>query len=186
LFAAAIIIFQYKAAINYVSNHTYLSSDDADVTNKVADSEKQEEPELKRIPIGFFASIKLSFQRLLPFLCCKCCVNRRDRLSHSADKMVKEELKIVKWIQFMRITEFALQKLFTKQEWTEIEESAKFKKIQFDEFSAKGVSLIKAGSKESKSTKDDESILMQSNKKTESGVVNANLSDFSMTEDVQN
>ena len=50
---------------------------------------------LKRIPISFWASIKLSFLRLCK--CCSCFENRRDKLSHLADKLVKEELKIVRW-----------------------------------------------------------------------------------------
>ena len=85
---------------------------------------------LKPIPIGFWASIKLSIQRLFKF--CKCCENRRDKLSHAADKMVKEELKIVRWIQFMRCTDLALRKLFTISQWKEIEAEARFKTISID------------------------------------------------------
>jgi len=68
---------------------------------------------LKRIPIGFIGGIKLSFQRLLPFL--KCCRTRRDNLSHAADDAMKEELKIVYWVQFYRKIKLAMKKLFTEE-----------------------------------------------------------------------
>ena len=74
--------------------------------------------------------MKLSLQRLFKF--CKCCESRRDKLSHAADKMVKEELKIVRWIQFMRCSDLAFRKLFTTAQWQEIEAEAKFKTISID------------------------------------------------------
>ena len=46
--------------------------------------------------------------------------------------MVKEELKITKWLQFMRCTNLALQKLFTKDQLAEIEDLAKFRVITLD------------------------------------------------------
>ena len=101
LFAALVIVFQYKATVNYVGNFLYLIKDGDEKedpkVNLVGDSTNRNESNLKRIPIGFFASVKLSLQRLLP-CCCKCCFNRRDRLSHAADEAVKEELKIVRWV----------------------------------------------------------------------------------------
>ena len=85
--------------------------------DKAADSEnvESEKPqELKKIPINLLGSIKLSFQRLLP--CCQwCCVSRRDRFSHKADSLIKEELQIVKWIKFMRITQNTLRSLLTEK-----------------------------------------------------------------------
>lgn len=50
--------------------------------------------------MGFFSSIWLSLQRI--FACCTCCHTNRDKFSHAADRMVKEELKIVGWVQHMR------------------------------------------------------------------------------------
>ena len=46
--------------------------------------------------------------------------------------MVKEELKIVRWLQFMRCTSLAMKKLFTVQQWKEIEKQALFKTITID------------------------------------------------------
>jgi len=51
---------------------------------------------------------------------------------HFADKMVKDELKIVQWVQFMRVTKHALNHLLTKEELNLISEEAKFKLIAFD------------------------------------------------------
>ena len=101
LFAAIIIIFQYKVSINYISNRTYLIRDGDERANKKVklpphDNEAEDEVVLKRIPIGFFSSIWLSLQRIMAF--CTCCHSRRDKFSHAADRMVKEELKIVGWI----------------------------------------------------------------------------------------
>ncbi len=72
LFTALIIVFQYKAAINYVSNHTYLIRDGEDQEQKknnvnaiemeeLSQMSKESDAKMKRIPIGFWASIKLSF-----------------------------------------------------------------------------------------------------------------------------
>ena len=47
--------------------------------------------------------------------------------------MVKEELKIVRWLQFMRVTEHAMKRLFTKQELEQINREAKHKVLAFDE-----------------------------------------------------
>ena len=47
--------------------------------------------------------------------------------------MVKEELKIVGWVQQMRCVRLAMQKLFTKEQWKLIEEEAKFRVITLDE-----------------------------------------------------
>jgi len=46
---------------------------------------------------------------------------------------VKNELKIVRWVQFMRVTEHAMKRLFTKQELEQIEDEAKFKLLTYDE-----------------------------------------------------
>ena len=46
--------------------------------------------------------------------------------------MVKEELKIVRWLQFMRCTSLAMKKLFTVEQWKEIEKQALFKTITID------------------------------------------------------
>ena len=76
----------------------------------------------------------MSFQRLLPcFFKSSCCLSRRDKLSHKADQLVKDELKIVKWIQFMRCTELAMKKIFSAKEWEKIQNQAKFKYLFYDD-----------------------------------------------------
>lgn len=116
--------------ISYVSNRLFLIPDgdesdpkskiknnDHQVHNNDSDGQTEMPVTLKRIPIGFFSSVKLSFQRLcLMAGCNRCCVKchtRRDKLSHMADKLAKDELKLIRWIQFMRCTNFAMTKLFT-------------------------------------------------------------------------
>jgi len=46
--------------------------------------------------------------------------------------MVKEELKIVGWIQHMRCHNFAMKKLLTPEQWKEVELEAKFKTLAID------------------------------------------------------
>ena len=65
LFAAAIIVFQFKASINYVGNHTYKvrKGEDIDQTNKIKTEgeikvDNDDKVITKRIEIGFFLSIK--------------------------------------------------------------------------------------------------------------------------------
>ena len=58
-----------------------------------------------------------------------CCLSKTDRLSLKADKLVKNELEIVKWIQFKRTTEAALNKLLTKVQLKNIDKKFKFKFI---------------------------------------------------------
>ena len=41
--------------------------------------------------------------------------------------MVKEELKIVGWIKLMRCTAVAMKRLFSEEEWAEIEREATYK-----------------------------------------------------------
>ena len=100
IFTVAIILFQYKATISYISNHTYLIKDGDEArsgnSTKIDTPNNADANHFKRIPIGFFSSIKLSFQRLICI--CKKCHSRRDKLSHASDRMVKEELKIVGWV----------------------------------------------------------------------------------------
>ena len=102
LFTVVVLLFQYKVVLNYVSNHTFLIQDGDENARKsksaIQDNTtgKDETPVLKRIPFGFFGSIWLSFQRI--FACCTCCHTNRDKFSHAADRMVKEELKIVGWV----------------------------------------------------------------------------------------
>ena len=45
---------------------------------------------------------------------------------------MKEELKIVRWIQFMRCTEMALKKLFTLEQWREIQSESKYRTVSLD------------------------------------------------------
>ena len=116
LFAVVVLIFQYKVSLNYVSNHTFLIRDGDERSNAGAihdgDNEKANVV-LKRIPVGFFGGVWLSLQRI--FACCHCCHTNRDKFSHAADRMVKEELKIVGWVQHMRCQKLAMKKLFTEQ-----------------------------------------------------------------------
>ena len=148
---AVVIILQYKAVISYVSNRLFLIKDGEELqpdssVHKIHNDESEQFREddndsvctpvtLKRIPISFLSSIKLSFQRLclnVSASCCKRCHTRRDKLSHMADKLVKEELKIVKWLQFKRTHSLAMKKLFTVSQWKEIEKQARFKTILMD------------------------------------------------------
>ena len=135
LFAVIVLLFQYKVVLNYVSNHTFLIQDGDENDKKSAgaiqdhDTDKGETV-LKRIPIGFFSGIWLSIQRILH--CCTCCHSNRDKFSHAADRMVKEELKIVGWVQHMRCQKLAMKKLFTEAEWKEIELEAKFRTLAID------------------------------------------------------
>jgi len=46
--------------------------------------------------------------------------------------MIKDELKIVRWVQMMRCTDVALKRLFTPEQWAEIEKEAKFKQLTFE------------------------------------------------------
>ena len=69
IFTIAVIIFQYKAVISYVGQHTYLIRDGdekdrakkPEATEMTAKGEQEVTHVLKRIPVNFFASIKLSF-----------------------------------------------------------------------------------------------------------------------------
>lgn len=89
IFTLAIMVFQHKAALNETATRSYLIKDGEELS--AAERAKQSKEMTsrnkvtKRIPIGFFGGIKLSFQRLLP--CCRatCCQSRRDKLSHKAD-----------------------------------------------------------------------------------------------------
>mmetsp|Transcript_19673 Transcript_19673/g.26608 ORF Transcript_19673/g.26608 Transcript_19673/m.26608 type:complete len:135 (-) Transcript_19673:133-537(-) len=118
-FGAAIIIFQYKIAVNYMTRYTYAT--------------QNTEGELGRIDVGFWQGIKLSFQRILMHCNCGfCCHSKRDRNVHEADRSVRNELKIVKWVQFFRALEIAFAKLFSKAEWAAIKKEAAFRRVYFD------------------------------------------------------
>lgn len=116
LFAGIVIIFQYKVVLNYVSNHTFLIRDGDEKKNPIGGVQEEDDPNkevvLKRIPVGFFSGIWLSIQRIFAFI--TCCHTPRDKFSHAADRMVKEELKIVHWVQHMRCQKLAMKKLFTE------------------------------------------------------------------------
>ena len=78
----------------------------------------------------------------MPCCRCKCCTTRKDRLVLAANKMVKEELKIVRWVQFMRVTEFAMRRLFTKEELDAIKDEAEFKVLAFSEIKENKVVVV--------------------------------------------
>ena len=119
LFGALVIIFQYKIVYSFIGQNTFLirdgeervpPQDTASVrpssTQSKEGRDQTKENGLKKIPIGFCGSIKLSLQRLL--FDCACCKSRRDKLSHMAVHSVKDELQIVEWVKFKRITEAAI------------------------------------------------------------------------------
>ncbi len=54
-------------------------------------------------------------------------------MAHASEAAVKDELKIVRWIQFMRCAEHALQKVFSARDWKQIVEEASFKRMYIDE-----------------------------------------------------
>ena len=53
-------------------------------------------------------------------------------LSHKADELAKEELKIIRWLQFMRSTNLAMKRLFSESEWLDIQNDAKFMTVSID------------------------------------------------------
>jgi len=102
--------------------------------SEVSPSDSLDGKPLKRIPIGYFASLKLSFQRiLLPLKCCNRCHNRRDKLAHAADIRIKEEIKIVRWIKHNREVKNAFGRIFTKEEWDEIYKEANTMELYIDD-----------------------------------------------------
>ena len=52
---------------------------------------------------------------------------------HAADEKMKDELKIIGWIQFMRTADHALKQLFTKVQWAKIEKAAKMRKVSLED-----------------------------------------------------
>ena len=56
-------------------------------------------------------------------------MSRNDRLSHKADSLVKDELKIVDWIRFRRVTEDALQSLLEPEHLNQLVETHEFHKV---------------------------------------------------------
>ena len=137
LFTVVVLIFQYKVVLNYVSNHTFLIRDGDELNNARQIQQDQEDgastrTTLKRIPVGFFAGVWLSIQRIFACSFCTCCHSNRDKFSHAADRLVKEELKIVGWVQHMRCQKLAMKKLFTEAQWQEIELEAKFRTLAID------------------------------------------------------
>lgn len=151
LFAGVVIIFQYKVVLNYVSNHTFLIRD-GDEKRQPAGVVQEDDPNkevvLKRIPVGFFSGVWLSIQRIFAFI--TCCHSPRDKFSHAADRMVKEELKIVGWVQHMRCQKLAMKKLFTEEQWKEIELEAKFRTLAIDPNTGKVICVSDQAQKESK------------------------------------
>ena len=143
-----IIVFQYKAAVSYVSNHTFLVRGSQELLKNGALHDFDEIPigqmeadvvakePWHRLKVGFFTSIKHSFQRLLNFIpCCGFCqrsYSRIDKLAHFSDKKVSDEMKIVRWIQFMRCAEHAMRtKLFKEaNEWEEVVQESLFRRVE--------------------------------------------------------
>ena len=157
LFTVIVLIFQYKVVLNYVSNHTFLIRDGDERSNVPGaiehSADGEERVTLKRIPVGFFGGVWLSLQRI--FSCFTRCHTNRDKFSHAADRMVKEELKIVGWVQHMRCQKLAMKKLFTEQQWKEIELEAKFRTLAIDPKTGK-VMCISDAQQESKVQPSDD------------------------------
>ena len=66
---------------------------------------------------------------------CKDQMNRKEKANEQQAAIIqhlKEELKIVKWLQFKRTITLAMKKLFTVDQWKEIEKQARFKTILMD------------------------------------------------------
>mmetsp|Transcript_14525 Transcript_14525/g.18322 ORF Transcript_14525/g.18322 Transcript_14525/m.18322 type:complete len:147 (+) Transcript_14525:374-814(+) len=110
--------------------------DHDDEANKLA-KEGLKSSNWTRMPINFFAGIKLSLQRIFDPLICGCCKRRyskRDKLSHFSDKQASEEMKIVRWIRFMRCAEHALKtRLFSDEEWSQIVQDSLYRYIEVDD-----------------------------------------------------
>ena len=53
-------------------------------------------------------------------------------MAHYNDAKVSDEMKIVRWIQFMRCAEVALQKLMTKEEWDTTVQKALYRYVQVE------------------------------------------------------
>ena len=161
LFTVVVLIFQYKVVLNYVSNHTFLIRDGDELNNGAGQIQQDQEDgssnrlTLKRIPVGFFGGVWLSLQRIFAF--CTCCHSNRDKFSHAADRFVKEELKIVGWVQHMRCQKLAMKKLFTEAQWQEIELEAKFRTLAIDPETNKVICISDAQQQEDKLQKDDHS-----------------------------
>ena len=74
----------------------------------------------KRLDIGLIDSVRLGMHRVCKPLMCKRYqdgINSRDRLCLFMDDQISEELKIVRWIVFMRVAECALKKILPPEEW---------------------------------------------------------------------
>ena len=52
---------------------------------------------------------------------------------HAAEAITKNELKIIGWIQFMRCTEVAMGRLFSKQDLAEIKKEASIRTVNLDD-----------------------------------------------------
>ena len=64
---------------------------------------------------------------------CSCCHSKRDKLSHLADEAVKQDVKIVGWVKRNRMLKYAYSKLFSKEEWAQIEKEAMTRVLYIDE-----------------------------------------------------
>ena len=49
------------------------------------------------------------------------------------DYLIKPELKIVRWIQYFRTTEAALNKLYSKEELDRMKQEVEFRMVSLDE-----------------------------------------------------
>lgn len=52
---------------------------------------------------------------------------------HAAEAVTKNELKIIRWIQFMRCTEAAMGRIFSTEELDEIKKEASYRIVTLDE-----------------------------------------------------
>ena len=156
LFGALVIIFQYKIVYSFIGQNTFLirdgeervpPQDTASVrpssTQSKEGRDQTKENGLKKIPIGFCGAIKLSLQRLL--FDCACCKSRRDKLSHMAVHSVKDELQIVEWVKFKRITEAAILDMISPEKLAQLQRDYEFKVLKIqdeDETSVKAETVV--------------------------------------------
>ena len=60
------------------------------------------------------------------------CFSRHDKLSHYSDSLVSDEMKIVRWIRMMRVTELAMKRLFSKDQLDEMIEESMYRYIELN------------------------------------------------------
>ena len=66
-------------------------------------------------------------------MCFRRNYSRKDKLVHLSDKKVSDEMKIIRWIQFMRCAEHAMRtRIFNEDQWNEIVNESLFRHLKED------------------------------------------------------